>query len=150
MAKIRKTLISFILYGDPLAVSEEYAIRSKTVTRPQERPMVKAISDLMDDKSEPEPVPAEMLGRVKKLVGQYLPGLQDAELIMSPQQAVFDEEGHAYAATQMGKKQAPKQVTRNTVVRLSKQVEFARHIHHHYARLTLDSKGRLLKLTISR
>ncbi|MDD5368084.1 MAG: C25 family cysteine peptidase [Anaerolineaceae bacterium] len=146
----QKTLISFILYGDPLAISEEYAIRSKSVTRLQEHPIVRAISDLMDDKSDLEPVPAEMLGKVKKLVGQYLPGLQDAELIMSPQHAVFDEEGHAYAVPQMGKKQVPQLVTRNTVVRLSKRVEFARHVHHHYARLTLDSKGRLLKLTISR
>lgn len=146
----QKTLISFNLYGDPLVTYEEFAIRNKKVTRPMEHPVVKVICDFQDEAEETQPVPAEMLNKVKKLVGQYLPGLQDAELIMNPQMGLVDEEGHAYTTPQMGTRHTPKTASRNTVIRLSKQVEFARHIHYHYARLTIDTKGRLLKVSVSR
>jgi hypothetical protein len=33
---------------------------------------------------------------------------------------------------------------------LSKQVARSQHIHNHYARLTLDANGNLVKLAISR
>jgi hypothetical protein len=36
------------------------------------------------------------------------------------------------------------------IVVLSKEVSSAVHIHHHYARLTLDDQNRLVKLVVSR
>jgi hypothetical protein len=36
------------------------------------------------------------------------------------------------------------------IVILSKEVNGELHVHHHYARLTLDDQNRLVKLVVSR
>jgi hypothetical protein len=146
----QKTLISFVLYGDPLSTLAASGAHPKSMMRPQGHAAVKVISDARGDDTPSDPVPAELLDQVKDLVDQYLPGLKDADFAMTRQQSMFNDEGHPLPGSQMGAKVKPTAIPSHRVVKVSKQVEFARHIHRHYARVTLDSKGKVVKLVVSR
>jgi hypothetical protein len=146
----QKTLISFVLYGDPLATLAESGARTKTTVRPHEHPAVRVISDARGEDLAAEPVPAELLENVKGLLDQYLPGLRETDFAMAHQKSMFNEEGHPMPGSQMGAKVKASQAPNHRVVTVSKQVEFARHVHHHYARVTLDAKGKVVKFVVSR
>jgi hypothetical protein len=146
----QKTLIEFVLYGDPLSTLEASSAHAKSMMRPQQHAAVKVISDARDEDVPSEPLSAELLDQVKDLVDQYLPGLKEADFAMTRQQAMFNDEGHPMPGSQMGAKVKSAPAPANRVVKVSKQVEFARHIHRHYARITLDAKGKVVKLVVSR
>ena len=61
----QKTLISFVLYGDPLTGFEAYNTRSKTTLRFKSRPMVKTICDRQVDPAQPVQIFAGSFERSK-------------------------------------------------------------------------------------
>lgn len=147
----QKTLISFVLYGDPLAQPMGVSRGSKTVLRPQKPPAsVKLVCDRSQEPETPRPIPPEVLSYVKYLVEQYLPGMDGAQLTMSREHLECNGVGHDCPAAQLGAKAHPSYPPERQVVTLSKQVQKASHLHKHFARLTLDSQGKLVKLVVSR
>jgi hypothetical protein len=146
----QKTLISFVLYGDPLATLADSGARPKAMVRPHEHTAVRVISDARSQEHTPEPVPDELLDQVKDLLDQYLPGLRESDFALAHQQAMFNDEGHPMPGSQMGAKVKPSPAPSHRVVKVSKQIEFARHIHRHYARVTVDAKGKVVKFVVSR
>ena len=80
----QKTLISFILYGDPLAIPIGMEASAKAVVRSARTPThLKTVCDRVHQDQSTEPVPPEIVAYVKGVVEQYLPGMQDASLTMS-------------------------------------------------------------------
>ncbi|MEA4910238.1 MAG: hypothetical protein GYA17_11190 [Chloroflexi bacterium] len=146
----QKTLISFVLYGDPLMATGEVAFASKTITRFREHPTVKTICDKQPDPQQPQRVSKEILMEVKQIVDPYLPGIDDADFMVSEEHDHCDGENHTCPTAQLGQKVTVKHQSGRMVVTVSKQVHAAQHVHHHYARVTLDPKGKLVKLAISR
>lgn len=143
----QKTLLSFILYGDPLVTLDDVRVESKTIFRPKVRHMLKTVSD-QQEASQPEEIPAEVLKQVKQVVDQYLPGLRDAELTMIQQNVPVS---NIPAAAKGGKSKTTASSDGSRIqVTLSKQVKTAQQVHQHYARITLDSQGHVLKLSASR
>jgi hypothetical protein len=156
----QKTLISFVLYGDPLAVPVGMETSAKSVLRAARAPMnLKTVCDLSHEEDAAEPVPQEIISFVKGVVEQYLPGMQGANLTMSLEH-LDCESNHPERQT---KASAPRNISRKDppaarqhfqlarkVITLSKDVPQPTHIHHHYARLTLDAQGKLVKLVVSR
>lgn len=171
----QKTLITFVYYGDPLAQVPSVGSRAKTVYRPLKRPKgIKMVCDrATSDEKTPtldslSPIPAETLAEVKHIVQQYLPGMQDAQVRLTHEHANCPGGNHTCPTSQLGRtSRAPRQPARS-VVTLSKQIihakktaphdpesdseagAAARHIHWHYARLTLDQEGKIVKLAVSR
>jgi hypothetical protein len=79
----QKTLISFVYYGDPLAISSGNGRTSKSILRPQRPPSnVKLICDRSEDDHSDGHIPAEIVGYVKNIVEQYLPGMDGAHLTL--------------------------------------------------------------------
>ncbi|MBG0771576.1 MAG: hypothetical protein H0S82_07695, partial [Anaerolineaceae bacterium] len=76
----QKTLLSFVLYGDPLAAYEGDSKSTKLV-RVKSQPAVKAISDsdLVPASSNGE-MPKKVSAGVKEVIEKYLPGLQNAQM----------------------------------------------------------------------
>jgi hypothetical protein len=147
----QKTLISFVLYGDPLSQPVLTGRSSKSILRPQQSPSnVRLVCDRSDDASGSRPVPGEVVAYVKHIVEQYLPGMDGADLSMSLEHAGCSGTGHLCPTAQMGAKSNPSSPAGRRVVRLSKQVHKANSTHTHYARLTLDPQGKLVKLVVSR
>jgi hypothetical protein len=177
----QKTLITFVLYGDPLAQISELTPRAKAIFRPLKTPVrVKTVCDRSGcpEKSERKaapPLPQETMAYVKTIVAQYLPGMEGAHLTFCHEQAGCRGEGHSCPTARFGAKGQPDDSPKRKVVVLSKEVAEtlvrpdypAGHthagtsssvpdqagsvrIHHHYARLTLDEEGQLVKLAVSR
>ena len=149
----QKTLISFILYGDPLARQNElsdWKTRKipNEISRLQEE--IKTICDRVEVPGTSEPIPKEIVSKVKKIVEQYLPGMRDAQLSMSHEHLECCCEGHTCPTSDLGRKTKFDQTPTRRVVTLSKQVVRARHVHESYARLTLDKDGEIVKLAVSR
>lgn len=181
----QKTLISFVLYGDPLAQPMNVTPRMrKALQRLVSQPPVRSpqppptVCDRQHDDLASEVIPSETLAFVKTVVEQYLPGMRDADLQISHEHLVCLENSTAAGKPgpdrgrrwQSGKQQRlpsvqttagsadllptrrvitlSKHVTRQTPGTLSQAGSI--HEHRHYARLTLDSEGRLVKLVVSR
>ena len=155
----QKTLISFVLYGDPLAQpsapsnqqKRNSPKRSKTVLRPIRPPaQVKTICDRVEITGASDPIPEEVLTHVKRVVAQYLPGMQGAQVTLSHEHTDCDCEGHYCPTAQLGAKARPETPPNRRVVTLSKSIPSEKRSHPVFARLTLDQQGKVVKLAVSR
>lgn len=157
----QKTLISFVLYGDPLAQPVVSGKGPKAVVRAIKPPvMVKTVCDRAGEADSSQMLPAEMLVYVKKIVEQYLPGMEDASLTWAHEHAECNDHTHECPTAQLAKlspgAHASAGLARGrSVITLSKQKRVingskGQQLHRHYARLTLDEKGKLVKLVVSR
>ena len=148
----QKTLISFVLYGDPLA--QEANLKNwkihKTFAKLAPPKVIKTVCDRVDVPGTSEPIPKEVIGYVKNVVEQYLPGMRDAQLSLSHEHAECCCDGHVCPTSQLGTKTRPEVDPGRRVVTLSKQMVRARHVHETFARVTLDKEGKVVKLTVSR
>jgi hypothetical protein len=156
----QKTLISFVLYGDPLAHPNDrhpgldYLIKDthrKTVLRPTgPLPEIKTVCDRSEAPDRSDPIPEEVMTHVKRVVNQYLPGMKGAKVMMSQEHLECDCEGHCCPTSQLGIKTQPEVIPERRVVTLSKHISYEDHMHPAYARLTLDKAGKVVKLAVSR
>jgi hypothetical protein len=145
----QKTLISFVLYGDPLSQTNLGKRVRKSVLRPQSPPP--SVMTVCDRAPEfPEKAPEEVLEHVKQVVEQYLPGMTGAKLVFSQEHLECDGSNHecTHASHQEKSTYATKPDRR--VVTLSKQVRRDNLLHPRYARLTIDKQGKVVKLAVSR
>lgn len=148
----QKTLISFVLYGDPLFTPRQIGIstRSKSIKRSMARPtssMKTACAlggpDLLT--TDPDSATAD---RIRSLVSQYLPSMSDAECSARGQHSGCSCDDHCCPSQQVGMKTAA--ADSGMVVTLSKKVIDGATVHPHFARVTLDTDGKVTKLAISR
>jgi hypothetical protein len=171
----QKTLISFVLYGDPLADPLRRGRVPKSI-RYRVNPVAEmhTICERDDAPGVTGPVPVEMMDAVRQAVAKYLPGMSDARVLYvcehegcngqvqscSPthikDQDSLEAENlrraealHDQTVRPDGKATAFKSVFHNLVT-LSKQVRRSGEIHPEIARLTLDEHGKLVKLVVSR
>lgn len=144
----QKTLISFVLYGDPLVTADLQSMQSKTVIRPRGYPVVKTICD-KDGCEPPAQVSPEVVKRVKQIVAEYLPGIDRAEMKFHSVHASCSGSDHHCPTSQIGVKSAQPD-PKNMVVTVCQKVRIGKYTHHQYARVTLDSKGKMVKLALSR
>jgi hypothetical protein len=149
----QKTLISFVLYGDPLALGVEKARVRKTVHRSVNPPAeVKTVCDRSwdDELGETEEPPAEVVAHVKRVVEQYLPGMSEAEILYAHEHPQCSGGSHACPTSEMKGRPRIDSNPARRVVTLSKQVQSELKNHPQYARLTLDQNGKVVKLAVSR
>ncbi|MBN1668019.1 MAG: hypothetical protein JW862_13070 [Anaerolineales bacterium] len=161
----QKTLISFTLYGDPLAqslgISKSLA---KSVQRPHQPYQV--THTLSDHSLEPvdfNTITPEYINQVKNIVERYLPGMSDAHMTLRDEN-LFDPDGcqvcgakgnwHASWYTRqfippsgMGKGLFSNP---HRIVILSQDSRQKDQDHQNFARITLDNAGKIVKLVVSR
>ncbi len=149
----QKTLISFVLYGDPLYISStsRSSLSGKAVVRRTTRPAEIRTACALNGESPDGPGMDEASSsRVRSIVSHYLPGMSDARAAVHRQHCGCSGEGHCCPTSQIGSKQMGHAEPGTTVVTLSKSVAEGSHRHAKYARLTLDPAGKVLKLAVSR
>jgi tetratricopeptide (TPR) repeat protein len=149
----QKTLISFILLGDPLVSTDQFTVKSKAGLRTKNIPRVKTVCDRQDNVHIPRRISSEIISQVKQVVEEYLPGLDTAEFHFSQPHATCDGTHHRCPTSELG--HTHKHVEKNNrtgrvVVTISKSVKVAALTHNHYARVTLDGQGKMVKLAVSR
>lgn len=149
----QKTLISFNLFGDPLASPQDAKRKQpKAVWRPKETPAV--VKTVCDRSAVSKDIPSETMKHVKQVVKNYLPGMEDADMVISTEVNRCSGKGHRCPTAELGEKVHSKQFSQRRVVTLSKSFEFPQHgttlTHRHYARVTFDETGEMVKLAVSR
>jgi tetratricopeptide (TPR) repeat protein len=149
----QKTLISFVLYGDPLFQHSPTSPQpgEKTVIRRALRPSVIKTACALEDENIPEEElsPATMK-RIEHIVAQYLPGMQEAVCTIHNQQIQCSGGDHASPSHHFQGKSAHGTPSGAMVITLSKQIADGQRRHPHFARLTLDPQGKVMKLAVSR
>ncbi len=135
----QKTLISFVLYGDPL-VTAAGKINDTAAKEAKRRALqFTAVTPeiTLAETTASETLAPQTLAEVKSVVAQYLPGMEDAE-VRAARARVLPVGAKGFGAG------------RSTVVTLSKVIHGKRYAHPHFARATLDAQGKVIKLAISR
>ena len=96
----------------------------------------------------------EIVAHAKQIVQEYLPGMEGAQMTLCQEHSNCSKAGHLCPTAQLGTKSSPDKPAETAhsrkVLVLSKQVNGKRHLHRHYARLTLDEQNNLVKLVVSR
>jgi hypothetical protein len=135
----QKTLLSFVLFGDPLAFYDGPKTTPKSV-RAKSHPAVKTLSDTdLQPAMDLSQMPKKVSTGVKEVIEKYLPGLHNAEMKVNTGSTGFYE----------GKNKSAKDD--RYFVTLEKSIqENHQTTHHHYARMTFDKKGKLVKFSTSR
>lgn len=149
----QKTLIAFVLFGDPLlALAPRRATGGdKLVIRRSSRPMaMKTACALGGPQLTPEDLDPATAERIRSVVARYLPGMTNAQCRIHTQHPGCDGDGHTCPTHQLGLKSAPGSDPHTLQVTLSKQVVDGAQRHPHFARLTLDASGKILKLAVSK
>ncbi|NJD58930.1 MAG: hypothetical protein C3F13_06665 [Anaerolineales bacterium] len=155
-AEDQKTLISFVLFGDPLAQPFKTKVTPKVT--PHLSDAAVPVATMCERSCEGEAgssVPLETISHLKSIVAQYLPGMNDAEVRVAHEHQRCASLGKKCSCGQScqfskiaAKKQAANQVQRR-VVTLNKTFEHAQRRHTQYARLTLDERGKIVKMVVS-
>lgn len=135
----QKTLLSFILFGDPLAQYDGIQSTPKLI-RPKQHPALKTVSDSdLQPAAKAAPMPDRVSAGVKEIIEKYLPGLQNAQMKINTAEAGF------YPDASKSPHDDRYYVTLKKSINVDQQTS-----HHHYARMTFDKKGKLVKLSTSR
>ena len=145
----QKTLISFLLLGDPLHVSKTAAGKRVDPEIIRWRKSAPAIQTLQakGDLLENGTVPSENVQTsLKKAMHQYLPGMNDSRLrYLHPR-----PETPAETAGSRGKKGRSVPRSPAWVVALDRKYEAHGQSLTQYAKISMDSSGRVMKVTVSR
>lgn len=166
----QKTLISFVYLGDPLLQINESSRKGRTVFRSVSRPTtIKTVcerggtclpteilssphsyqhfSDLVDQKT---------IKQVKEIVRKYLPGLLDNNVTIAAAELHCQGNDHTCSPSDVSSKSRPPHSVERKLVTVSKKItQMADQakpptVHHQYLKVTLDAKGEITKLAISR
>ena len=145
----QKTILSFVLYGDPLANKDSLRNIPKPLLRPAKHLEIKTISDSHEEMVvTPEEMPNEILDNVRKVISEYLPGLDNATVAINPQLTNFSLD--PLGAKDRKSRKVYLEGSERYVVTLRKSVEIRQISHEQYARMTFDHKGEMIKLSLSK
>ena len=159
----QKTLISFVLYGDPLAQTVKSKSQTKSALRSiSPAKQIRAICDFSYKNLTPDEVNQQTLQYIKKVVEKYLPGMDTAEMSLKKGQNICSQKcqycnvnmiqstGAKSGAPGFSRKSLNEAASNHRIVILKQQDRNANSKNHRFARVTLDEKGNLVKLVMSR
>jgi hypothetical protein len=153
-AEDQKTLISFVLFGDPLAQPFQTKVAPKITPHLSDSAVpVATVCERSCDGEAGSTVPLETISHLKTIVSQYLPGMNDAQVSVSHEHQRCGNGKCGCGKQCQFSKLAPKKPSfskpRRRVVTLSKNFEGGQRKHTQYARLTLDDQGKIVKMVVS-
>jgi hypothetical protein len=155
-AEDQKTLISFVLFGDPLAQPYRTKVNPKTTPHLSDSAVpVPTVCEQSCENEQDSPINLETISHLKKVVEQYLPSMADAKVSMSRErQSCANFCNHYWTGkqcihSQSNGKNNDQASYKRRVLTLSKNFEQAKLIHRQYARLTFDDSGNVIKMVVS-
>jgi hypothetical protein len=146
----QKTLLSFVLYGDPLSrVKGETGGKISKIEREKISDQIIIFSETDITAHEPLRISDKTIAEVKQVLSAYLPGLVESDYDLY-QQFVIDSEG-VHSKFRMG---APEKLQRhesgNVVMSFQKETIHLDEKHRYFAKVTVNTDGRVIKLAVSR
>ena len=133
-----KTLISFVLYGDPLhrPLAPAKAQQAKGILRPKQSPDVRAVQERIAE--DDQTLPPHVSKQIKALVETCLPGSEGVEMLLA-QETLEPAKG----------KTTSKRLQRKVVI-VSQATQTGAVKHRHFMRVIMDNHGKVVKVTLSR
>lgn len=144
----QKTLISFVLYGDPLYTLPSSPKLAKAAYRIRSMLPEFSLSRSYPEPKEIQAASTEAVKQVKQIVEQYLPGLRDGEYHVSRQHAEYKNMSPKKQGFLSRKKSPGYLSTTQTVITVSKNIK-TDYEHREFARFTFAEDGKVIKLAIS-
>ncbi len=142
----QKTLIQFIYYGDPFFAYEPNNLANKRapiVSRPAK---VKTICDLEADTGSKINIDDDVIAQVKLKLKPYLPGIEQATVKLNKMQIGVDSNYKGLPSSN----ENIRLIKGKYVVTLQNLVQLGRKKYTHTARVTIDSKGKMIKMVVSK
>lgn len=146
----QKTLISFVMYGNPFATVRTGSSKAKSIHREYLPAQVCPVCTKDHEIELPKRMGEETLAKIKQTVEPYLPGMSTAQMHYSRIHMECSGKDHTCPTSEIHMKSKPGARSGKMVVSISKSVTSANRTHPHYARVTLDGKGKMVKLSVSR
>ena len=146
-------MISFILYGDPLAQPTQKKRAPKNFQRSiNPISLVKTVCDLDGEIDTDTGLSNKEKDYIRHVVARYLPGMQDATVDVRSQQSTCQQCDKNCPTSHLRSKHVLPAEPPNgrRLVILSKTFAGSRQLHTQIARMTLDPDGKLIKLVVSR
>lgn len=161
-AEDQKTIISFILLGDPLTQISYEPFTPKVIRHAKTiQPVPYAICDRGMQACQPDELSPQVESTIKKMVEKYLPGMEQAQLSVLGNGSECHGSclncsincGLKHFSQNLQNQRAKSKensISERKVVILKKENRWQNHTYTQYARLTLDSSGKLIKLSLSK
>jgi hypothetical protein len=146
----QKTLISFVLYGDPLGYLEpNIYLEKKPLINDQNLSEINSFSDHDLALTKNPRISKDLSKELGEIMQSYIPSLKDADIKIREQKIRVNKIIHSHGTHSMSKyeKSENKDITQ---VMVSQKTKVSRVTHEQYARITMDEAGKVIKLAVSR
>ena len=142
----QKTLLSFVLYGDPLYYSESQAEDHLIQDDEKVLDPYQVIRDQDLDAVAVPKISSEILMNIKEVVKEYLPGIESADLsIREKQMKVINMVRDAKGAVTM-----QNQTAGRVFLTYKRSFQIHNKTLKQYTRVTLDDHGKMIKFSVSK
>ena len=146
----QKTLISFVLYGDPLGYLEENIyLDKKPLVREKNEKEIKAISDQDLMLTKNLRLSKNLSKQLDEIMQSYIPSLNNADIKIREHKFRVNKIIHS-GMNRDSDESDKSEVIDITQVMVSQKTRVARLMHEQYARITMDETGKVIKLAVSR
>ena len=145
----QKTLLSFVLYGDPLGYIEPNIYFDQTQNETYSENEIRSLSDQDGFIDTPASISTKMTKDLNELLRGYIPGLENAEI------KVRKHKINLHKMVNSAENKDRKLVdgfggTKLTQIMYQNSILSDKRKHTNYARVTLDNNGKIVKLAVSR
>ncbi len=145
----QKTLQSFVLYGDPLGYLEPNIFLEKSRDDVYSDRDIKLVSDREGYYTTSPGISEKITSDLNKLLQSYIPGLENAEIKVKKHKIKITKmlENDTNQTGKIGSNLEYKNITQ---ILYSKSIISEKRKHTQYARVTMDDRGKIIKLAVSR
>ena len=150
-AEDQKTLLSFVLYGDPLAryqISEK-EIEQKAIQREDQSDDLYVLTENDGEVVSENEFSAHTITDIKATLESYLPGLEFADYTVQ-QQYLLEEESMLAKLTANPPESLTRSANGNFIVSFKQKFAQYREGHEFFTKVTVDRTGKMLKISMSR
>lgn len=145
----QKTLQSFVLYGDPLGHLEPNIYLEKSREDLYSEKDIKLVSDQDGYLTTSSEVSEKVSSDLQELLQSYIPGLENAEIKVKKHKINITKMINN-ETNQTGKIGSNLKYKTFTQILYNKSIVSEKRKHTQYARVTMDDRGKVIKLAVSR
>ena len=145
----QKTLLSFVLYGDPLGHLEPNIYLEKSRDDVYSEKDIKLVSDQDGYFATSPGVSEKVANDLQELLKSYIPGLDNAEMKVKTHKINIMKMINS-ETSQTGKIGSNLEYRTFTQILYNKSIVSEKRKHTQYARVTMDDRGKITKLAVSR
>lgn len=145
----QKTILSFVLYGDPIGYLEPNIYLEKFQEQENSQNELNLVSDQDGIFSSSSGISEHITKDINELLQSYIPGMENAEVKVKKHkiniQKMVDSENNNNG--QINSNLGYKNLTQ---ILYNKSIVSDKRHHTQYARVTMDDNGKIIKLAVSR